>query len=47
MERRLRAKGASRVTALVVRSEDHAMAFWEAAGYEHDRRMVRYVKTLD
>ena len=47
VERRLRAKGACRVTALVVRSEDHAMAFWEATGYDHDRRMVRYVKTLD
>lgn len=47
VERRLRAKGASRVTALVVKSEDHAMAFWEAAGYEHDRRMIRYAKTLD
>ena len=47
VERRLRAKGARRVTALVVKSEDHAMAFWEAAGYEHDRRMVRYAKTLD
>ena len=47
VERRLRAKGARRVTALVVKSEDHAMAFWETAGYEHDRRMVRFVKTLD
>ena len=47
VESRLRVKGASRVTALVVRSEDHAMGFWEAAGYDHDRRMVRYVKTLD
>jgi ribosomal protein S18 acetylase RimI-like enzyme len=47
VERRLRVKGASRVTALVVRSEDHAMAFWQAAGYEHDQRMVRFVKTLD
>jgi len=46
VERRLRAKGAARVTALVVKSEDHAMAFWEAAGYDHDQRMVRYVKTL-
>ena len=47
VERRLRAKGARRVTALVVKTEDHAMAFWDAAGYDHDRRMVRYVKTLD
>ena len=46
VEHRLRAKGARRVTALVVKTEDHAMAFWDAAGYEHDRRMVRYVKTL-
>jgi ribosomal protein S18 acetylase RimI-like enzyme len=47
VERRLRAKGARRVTALVVKSEEEALAFWQAAGYEHDRRMVRYVKTLD
>ena len=47
VERRLRAKGARRVSALVVKSEDHAMGFWEAAGYENDRRMIRYVKTLD
>ena len=47
VEQRLRAKGARRVTALVVKSEEDALAFWEAAGYEHDRRMVRFVKTLD
>jgi ribosomal protein S18 acetylase RimI-like enzyme len=47
VERRLRAKGASRVTALVVKSEEEAMAFWPAAGYEHDQRMVRFVKTLE
>ena len=46
-ERRLRAKGAHRITALVVKSEKQAMAFWQAIGYAHDQRIVRYVKTLD
>lgn len=46
-EQRLRARGACRITALVVRTEGEARAFWEAAGYEHDVRMRRYVKTLD
>ncbi len=46
-ERRLRAKGACRITALVVKSEEEALAFWQAIGYDHDQRMVRYVKTLD
>ena len=44
-ERRLRAKGARRITALVVKSEREAMAFWQAIGYGHDARMARYVKT--
>ena len=47
VEQRLRAKGARRISALVVKTEEHAMAFWEAAGYDHDQRMLRYVKTLD
>ena len=46
-ERRLRAKGARRITALVVKSEKQAMAFWQAIGYQHDQRIVRYVKALD
>ena len=46
-ERRLRAKGACRITALVVKSGEEAMAFWQAIGYDHDQRMVRYVKTLE
>jgi len=46
-ERRLRAKGARRITALVVKDEEEALAFWHAAEYEHDQRMVRYVKTLE
>jgi ribosomal protein S18 acetylase RimI-like enzyme len=45
-ERRLRARGARRVTALVVHGDDPAIATWLALGYEHDARMARYVKTL-
>ncbi|MDP2948103.1 MAG: GNAT family N-acetyltransferase, partial [Chloroflexota bacterium] len=40
VERRLRARGARRITALVAKSEEQAMAFWQAAGYDHDQRMV-------
>lgn len=45
-ERRLRARGARRITALVVGDDDPAVATWRALGYEHDARMARYVKTL-
>ena len=45
-EDRLIAQGAQRITALVVGAHD-ATAFWKAAGYEHDARMARYVKTID
>lgn len=44
-ERCLVAQGCRRITALVVTAEDHATAFWAAAGYEHDTRIRRYVKT--
>jgi ribosomal protein S18 acetylase RimI-like enzyme len=47
VERRLRARGARRVTALVVKSEEEALAFWEAVGYGHDARIQRYVRMLD
>ncbi len=48
-ERRLRAKGARRLSILVVGHDECATAFWdglEADGYELDSRIVRYVKTL-
>jgi hypothetical protein len=41
------ALGAQRITALVVGAHDDATGFWQAAGYEHDLRMARYVKTID
>ena len=46
-EERLVALGAQRITALVVGAHDNATGFWRAAGYEHDLRMARYVKTID
>lgn len=46
-EERLIALGAQRITALVVEAHDDATGFWRAAGYEHDLRMARYVKTID
>lgn len=45
-EERLVALGARRIGAIVVHEHDHAIAFWRALGYEHDARVVRYVKTF-
>jgi ribosomal protein S18 acetylase RimI-like enzyme len=40
-ERRLREAGARRVTALIVREDEVAVAAWEAAGYERDPYVAR------
>ncbi len=45
-EQTLRAKGARRITALVLEAEKGATAFWKAAGYTHDRRIARFVRTI-
>jgi ribosomal protein S18 acetylase RimI-like enzyme len=45
-EARLHEKGARRVTALVATEELGAAALWGAAGYEHDRNVVRFVRNL-
>jgi len=45
-ERRLRAAGARRITALIESDHDWAVSFWERAGYELDRRMGRWAKML-
>jgi ribosomal protein S18 acetylase RimI-like enzyme len=45
-ERRLRAYGCRRVTALVVDSDVHAVDFWTHVGYV-PHAMERYVHTLD
>ena len=45
-ERRLRAAGAKKVTAIVVAEHDHAVGFWRAVGYEHDENVRRYVRIV-
>jgi ribosomal protein S18 acetylase RimI-like enzyme len=45
-ERRLRERGALRLTAIVADDEERAMAFWQAAGYERQRHRARFVHPL-
>jgi ribosomal protein S18 acetylase RimI-like enzyme len=45
-ERRLRALGARRITVLVGVDERPARDFWDAAGYDHDPAIARYVKNV-
>jgi ribosomal protein S18 acetylase RimI-like enzyme len=46
-ERRLRERGAIRLTAIVADDEDGAMAFWCAAGYERQQHRARFVRHLE
>src|SRR5271170_2636520 len=43
-ERRLRARGAVRLTAIVADDEEDAMGFWRAAGYERQQHRARFVR---
>jgi ribosomal protein S18 acetylase RimI-like enzyme len=45
-ERRLAEKGAIRPSALVMSGHDPAVALWVAAGYAHDPRVGRFVRSL-
>ncbi len=45
-EARVRAMGARRGAAVVVRDHDHAAAFWRAMGYVLDERVGRFAKML-
>jgi ribosomal protein S18 acetylase RimI-like enzyme len=45
-QERLRDKGCQRVTVLVFTEELGAEALWKAAGYDHDRAVVRFVRNL-
>ncbi len=44
-ERRLRERGAVRLTAIVADDEAGAMAFWRATGYEHQQHRARFVRS--
>ena len=46
VERRLALAGAKRITALVEHRHPDPVAFWEAAGYERDQRIARYIRSL-
>ncbi len=46
-ERRLRERGAIRLTAIVADDEEGAMAFWRAAGYERQQHRARFVRHFD
>jgi hypothetical protein len=41
---RIAALGGRRISSIVVDGDEHAVAFWRAAGYERDRRLSRFVK---
>jgi ribosomal protein S18 acetylase RimI-like enzyme len=45
-EKRLRAAGARRITALVWTEDSRAVRIWLTAGYEHDAGTGRFVKTM-
>jgi ribosomal protein S18 acetylase RimI-like enzyme len=44
-ERRIAALGGRRISSIVVDGDEHAVAFWRAAGYERDDRVSRFVKS--
>jgi ribosomal protein S18 acetylase RimI-like enzyme len=46
-ERRLQARGAVRLTAIVADEDPVAMGFWEAAGYARQRDRARFVRRAD
>jgi ribosomal protein S18 acetylase RimI-like enzyme len=46
-ERRLRDRGALRLTALVAEDEPLALAFWRGAGYERQPNRVRFLRHLE
>jgi len=46
-ERRLRERGAVRLTAIVADDEAGAMAFWQAVGYEQQQHRARFVRHSD
>lgn len=44
-ERRIAALGGRRISSIVVDGDEHAVAFWRAAGCERDHRVSRFVKS--
>jgi ribosomal protein S18 acetylase RimI-like enzyme len=46
-ERRLRKRGALRLTAIVAEDDALARVFWESAGYERQPNRLRFLRHLD
>ncbi len=46
-ERRLRDRGATRLTAIVIDEDPLAMEFWRAAGYERQPHRARFIRLAD
>ena len=42
----LRGKGSRRITALVAHEEEDAVRLWEAAGYQRNEQIARFVRNL-
>ena len=47
IERRLRAKGARRIYALVDRRSPPAIPFWETAGYHANENISQYSRNFE
>ncbi len=45
-ERHLRARGAVRLTAIVIDEDPVALGFWRASGYEHQQHRARFVRHI-
>lgn len=46
-ERRLRARGAVRLTAIVAHEDPAAVAFWRAAGYDRQIERTRFIRPVE
>jgi ribosomal protein S18 acetylase RimI-like enzyme len=46
-ERRLRERGAVRLTAIVAADDPTAMSFWQTTGYKHQQHRARFVRSCD
>ncbi len=46
-ERRLRARGAVRLTAIVAEDDPTAVAFWKAVGYQHQPQRARFIRHIE
>ncbi len=46
-ERRLRARGAVRLTAIVAEDDPTAMTFWKAVGYQHQPQRARFTRHIE